>query len=394
MASDMRGRCAPGRALTQRAWVDCENECAESERIAPADTRKLRNPRDKCTIEGVKPWHPPNMTYVPFTKTLELMRLAGMAAARVEGVCLHDIQTAFGVNHRSAQRMARALEAVFPAVSIRTDEKRRRWWSLSGDERLLRLQGIRDDELAALEMGIRRATREGATTEARALSALRDRLAVVHPPAEVRRAEADAEATLQARGHACRPGPHTTYCPEVLEVIDATLKGPFRLEMTYLGDRDGAPRMRRVEPYGVLFGLRCYLVCREPGVDDRIRHFRLDRIVKPRRLKETFLRDPDFCLTQHAARSFGSYHSVAEFGPVIWRFDRRAAPVARDYVFHPSQVMQDDPEGGLIVTFEAGGWLEMAWHLYAWGDTVEVIAPDALRALVANHRHPDFPALP
>lgn len=334
------------------------------------------------------------MTYVPFTKAIELMRLADMAAARAEGVSLQDIEASFGVNHRSAQRMARALETVFTTVSVRVDEHRRKWWSLSGDERLLRLQGIRDDELSALEMGIRRALREGAATEARALEVLRDRLVAAHPACEVRRAEADAEALLQARGHACRPGPRAAYDPETLEVIDATLKGPFRLEITYRGDRDLEPRTRIVEPYGVLFGLRCYLVCREPDVDERFRHFRLDRILTARRMNETFLRDPEFDLERHAARSFGSFHSDSEFGTVIWRFDSRAAPVAREYVFHPNQVMEEDTEGGLIVTFDACGWLEMAWHLYTWGDTVEVIAPDELRALVENHQRGDFPALP
>jgi predicted DNA-binding transcriptional regulator YafY len=334
------------------------------------------------------------MTYVPFTKTIALMRLADMAAARAEGVSLQDIEASFGVNHRSAQRMARALEMVFTTVSVRVDEKRRKWWSLAGDERLLRLQGIRDDELSALEMGIRRASREGAATEVRALEALRNRLLAANPCCEVRRAEADAEALLQGRGHACRPGPRAAYGLAILEEIDATLKGPFRLEITYRGDRDLKPRMRLVEPYGILYGPRCYLVCREPDVDDRVRHIRLDRILKARRMKQTFRRDQEFDLERYAARSFGSFHSGSEFGTVIWRFDSRAAPVAREYVFHPDQVMTDDGDGGIIVTFDACGWLEMAWHLYAWGDTVEVIAPEELRALVAGHRRSDFPSLP
>ena len=133
-----------------------------------------------------------------------------MAAAREDGVSLTDIKQTFGVTHRSAQRMTQALAQAFPSVAVtggkRGEPKR---WSLAGDERLLLLKGIQDDELAALDMSIRRAEREGAATEARALAALRDRLVILHSASEVRRAEADAEATLQARGHACRPGPRT-----------------------------------------------------------------------------------------------------------------------------------------------------------------------------------------
>jgi len=335
------------------------------------------------------------MKYVPFSKSQELLRLADMAAAREQGVSLDEIRQTFGVSHRSAQRMTQALTRAFPGVVVsggRKGEIKR--WSLSGDERLLHLKGIRDDELAALEMSIRRAEREGATTEARALAALRDRLVILHPAGEVRRAEADAEATLQARGHACRPGPSTAYDPAILEVIDLALKGPFKLEITYLGEQSNGDQKRVVEPYGVLFGIRCYLACRDPAADERIRHFRLDRILKARRLNESFRRDPDFDLGRHAARAFESFHSETEFTTVVWRFNSRAAPVARDYVFHPDQVMRDDGDGGLIVSFEAAGWLEMAWHLYKWGDTVEVIAPDQLRLMVADHRRSDFPSLP
>jgi predicted DNA-binding transcriptional regulator YafY len=335
------------------------------------------------------------MKYVPFTKTHELLRLADMAAAREGGVSLDEIKQTFGVTHRSAQRMAQALAKAFPSVVVSGGKKGEpKRWSLAGDERLLHLKGIRDDELSALDMSIRRADREGATTEARALAALRDRLVILHPASEVRRAEADAEATLQARGHACRPGPSTAYDPAILEIIDLALKGPFRLEITYLTESDDGPRVRTVEPYGVLFGIRCYLACRDPAADERIRHFRLDRILKARRLNDIFQRKPEFDLEEHAARAFESFHSETEFGTVIWRFNSKAAAVARDYVFHPNQIMQDDDDGGLIVSFEAAGWLEMAWHLYKWGDTVEVIAPDQLRLLVANHRRTDFPSLP
>ena len=44
--------------------------------------------------------------------------------------------------------------------------------------------------------------------------------------------------------------------------------------------------------------------------------------------------------------------------------------------------------------FEASGWLEMAWHLYQWGDSVEVLAPEDLRAMVEGHRRNDFEGLP
>ena len=71
-----------------------------------------------------------------------------------------------------------------------------------------------------------------------------------------------------------------------------------------------------------------------------------------------------------------------------------AAPTAREFVFHPGQRLEEAADGSLVVRFEASGWLEMAWHLYQWGDAVEVLAPEGLRALVDGHRRGDFEALP
>lgn len=326
-------------------------------------------------------------------KAIDIMRLAEVAAAQADGISLVQITETFGVNLRTAQRMSKALEAAFPMVEIRIDKDRRKWWKLN-EQKLLHGQGIRDSELSALEMGIRRAERDGAATEVSALTSLRDRLLATMPSSHARRAEADAEAVLEARGHACRPGPRAKYDPLILGAIETALKGPFTMQIDYAGAQDASPRRRQIEPYGVLFGMRGYLIAREIGNGSSFRHFRLDRIRKAQLMPSSFKRDPDFDLRAHAARAFGSFHSEAEFAPVEWRFSPAAAPVARDFLFHPDQEVTTEADGSLTVRFTAGGWLEMAWHLYKWGDAVEVISPPELRAMVEAHRRPDFPALP
>jgi len=103
---------------------------------------------------------------------------------------------------------------------------------------------------------------------------------------------------------------------------------------------------------------------------------------------------PGFSLEDYAAQSFGVYQDPAQYDEVIWRFAPHAAARAAEFCFHPKQIVEVHEDGGLIVRFHAAGWLEMAWHLYQWGDAVEVIAPLGLRKLVENHRRSDFGALP
>ena len=62
---------------------------------------------------------------------------------------------------------------------------------------------------------------------------------------------------------------------------------------------------------------------------------------------QIFERDPDFDVENYSAQSFGSFFSEAECGVVRWRFAPGAASVARDFVFHPSQVLTDLLDGGL-----------------------------------------------
>lgn len=329
-----------------------------------------------------------------FAKAADLLRLAEMATARYAGVSLTDVEDEFGVDRRTAQRMTRALEDLFHGCTTGTDDSRRKFWKLNAaDQRLMLAQGLRDSELSALELAIRRAERDGVSHEVRALSGLRDRLLAAMPGSLARRAEADAEAVLEAYGFASRPGPAVRGSAQLLGTIAAALKGPHVLTVTYDGGRDPS-RERRLEPHGLLIGTRRYLVAREAGTAGRMQHFRLDRITAARIEAQSFARDPGFDLATHAARAFGSFHDDREYGEVIWRFAPEVAAAARDFRFHPLQEVTEGADGSLTVRFHAAGHLEMAWHLYQWGDKVEVLAPEVLRRLVDSHRRTDFPALP
>lgn len=330
-----------------------------------------------------------------FQKAADLLRLAEMASSRYSGVGLQEIADEFACDHRTAQRMTRALEDCFPNVETLVDEARRKFWRLKGgDVQLMKAQGIRDSELAAIEIAIRRASHDGATNEVAALKSLRDRLKAAMPRPHARRAEADAEAVLEAYGFASRPGPRVRADPLVLSTIAEALKGPLLVSITYAGGSGEAGRTRLLEPYGLLLGARRYLVAREQGGRGQIQHFRLDRITSARLEAQSFRRDPDFSLDDHAASAFGSFHDAEEFAETIWRFSAAAAPVAREFTFHPRQELTENDDGSLTVRFAASGHLEMAWHLYAWGDQVEVLAPERLRGMVMAHRRGDFPALP
>lgn len=322
-----------------------------------------------------------------YSKATDLLRLADFAAARHRGVTLQEIEREFQVTRRTAQRMTSALEQVFPfSVETLVDPNRTKRWTLR-EAPLARLRLHGDDELEALDYSIERLSENGDFRHRNALAALRDRLMAALPAREARRLEADSEWMLEAYGVAARPGPATHISREISETISDAIRGPYLLRFSY---RDTA---RFVEPHGVLLGARRYLVARSPG-EQKLKHFRLDLITSAEVIKEFFERDPDFDLNDHAAHAFGSYQSAEEYGPVHWRFSPDAAERAAEWHFHPAQQTEHQEDGSLDVRFLASGWLEMAWHLYQWGDNVEVLEPPQLAKLVEGFQRGDFNALP
>ena len=325
---------------------------------------------------------------IAFSKAIELLRLADLATSRYRGVTLDDVVEAFAVSHRTAQRMVQALAAAFPhAVEVTEDPDRRRRWAMR-ETPLARLRLGGAEELEALEMAAARLRSDGDTLQAVHLESLRDRLLAALPSPDARRAEADAEAMLEAHGAATRPGPMVAIDVATAEVVARALRGPFHLRFRYGGE------LRLVEPYGVLLGARRYLVARQPAKGRELRHFRLDRIEDAEATEEWFARDANFSLADHAARAFGSFQDDSQHAEVVWRFAPRAADRAAEWRFHPRQTARRLEDGSLEVRFTAGGWLEMAWHLYRWGDSVEVLAPEALRRMVDGWQREDFDALP
>ncbi len=134
-----------------------------------------------------------------------------------------------------------------------------------------------------------------------------------------------------------------------------------------------------LHPYGFLTGSRAYLVgfispSQGPGVPplrdrqhraaapDR-RELRARRDLRPLSLRGPLLR-----------RVLDK-----KVFDVLWRFSPAVAADARSFRFHPQQQVNTGNDGRVTVAFRASGLTEMAWHLFTWGEHVEILAPEALK---------------
>ncbi len=201
------------------------------------------------------------------------------------------------------------------------------------------------------------------------------------------RIEPDLEALTEAEGLAMRPGPKPKINADIVAALRQAIITRRKVKLHYLYRGSGKRGYQIVHPYGFLYGNRHYLVAWSEI--DRARDFRnfaLSNIERVEVLDSSFTRKRTFSLREYAQRSFGVFQE--EPVDVEWKFTPKVAADAREFLFHPTQVMEEQPDGSLIVRFRAGGLQEMAWHLFTWGREVEVIRPKRLSLILQRQLQP------
>jgi len=324
-----------------------------------------------------------------YNRAERLIQLAlDMQAAR-GGLTINDIMDRFDVSRRTAIRMRDAVIRAFPqADEVPSNDRTKRWRLAYGSAQAL--AGITADDLATLEAAVQAFENMNLKSHSENLRTLSAKVRGLLKDQEVLQIDPDLEALLEAEGLAHRPGPHPLIPAAVFTTLREAIKSCRQVSFEYASRTGGTQKRRTVCPLGFLYGHRHYLVAREDGAAG-VRSFSLPAMSSVKMERDSFERPADFDLKTFVARCFGVFDEPPL--DVTWKFDAEAAPFARQFVFHHTQHLEDQEDGGLIVRFHAGGQLEMAWHLLSWGRHVEVISPTSLKKMLPS-KLPEWPALP
>ncbi len=317
-----------------------------------------------------------------YARVTDLIRLSLQMQGTAEGVSLTDIMTKFEVSRRTAERMRDALLDALPQIETLGEPGGEKRWRLP-PRCLGSITQPTLDEIAALHRACDLAAREGDSATADELSTLATRLQAALPAPARTRLEPDIAALLEADGVALRPGPREVTAPDILQTLRQAIMAGVWVNVDHRARASGKlSRDVWLGPLAMLMGEgRQYLVSWSDYQQD-VRLFALAGFERIELGDESFERPEGFDLQAYLAQSFGVFQEEPQ--EVVWRFTPEAAPEARRFRFHPSQVLKDAPDGSLIVRFHAGGMLEMCWHLFRWGDQVEVLEPEALRGMYAG----------
>lgn len=311
----------------------------------------------------------------------ELLRMVLDLQASASGLTMAELRDRLdGAGRRKVERMLRAVERLFPQLEeVWTDERTKRWRLPGGAAHAL--VAIGSDDLAALANAASLLRRENLEDQAARLDDLRAKLQALLDREASRRIEPDLEALTEAEGLAMRPGPRPRIDPKVVGDLRHAIKAGVKVRLHYRSRGTGKLSRQLVAPYGFLYGSRHYLVAYSLNRAVRdYRNFALPNIERAELTDWPFTRDSGFVLRDYAERSFGVFQEKPF--DVAWRFSPAAAPDARIFSFHPTQTMEEQDDGSLVVRFRAGGALEMCWHLMTWGGEVEVLEPRRLGCML------------
>jgi predicted DNA-binding transcriptional regulator YafY len=321
-----------------------------------------------------------------------LLNLARTLASSAEGLTLDEMAQEMGENRRTIERMRDALSYVFPQLEEVQDGATKRFRIPGGLDGFI--NAPTKEELLELNKAIEGLRRRDANASADTLQTLEKKIRSAMKRRALNKLAPDLEVLLRAEMIAVPAGPRAVEDPAVLLAIrDALLQMKVLQFVYHGGSRPGATR--EVVPFGILFGRCNYLIAADFGTV-KPKPWRLDKVEGITILDKTTTRPADFNLVQFATGSFGFFQGEQE--DVILRVLPHGMDEFKNWRFHPNQRVERLADGSALVRFRASGLLELAWHLFCWGNQIEILAPVSLRERmttelrVALSRHEEPPS--
>jgi len=187
-----------------------------------------------------------------------------------------------------------------------------------------------------------------------------------------------------ASHYSVRSGASAKTAPETLLALQRAIQDRRPVEMVYFTARRGEETQRVVHPYH-LFNMRgeWYLIAYDL-LRHGIRQFALPRIRTWRViLDERFEVAPNFSPDHYFGQSFQSGHGE-EIVEVTVLFDAYQARYIRERIWHTSQQIEEQPDGGLILHFTTGAIEEVQRWIMGYGSHAYVLAPASLAQSITS----------
>lgn len=186
---------------------------------------------------------------------------------------------------------------------------------------------------------------------------------------------------IAASAHALAERPANPEQAKIFEAITQSWLQARKIRLMYQSLTEDHPVERLFSPYVIEpsgLGYSIYII----GFDDLrqgLRTLKLDRISSATVTDELFDLPADFDPTRLLASAWGIIWNQEGQVEVRLRFNARASRRLRESVWHPSQRLEDLPDGSCLFTVYIGSLTEIRPWIRQWGADVEALSPPSLR---------------
>lgn len=300
-----------------------------------------------------------------YSRVSDILDLAIFMSSKLQGVTIKDIEERYNVSRRTAERMRDSLTCIFPSVDeIETDDTQKHWGFINYS--ISQFVTFTPKEIANIEQCQRRTTNKEMKEE---LGKTVEKIKAFNRKHETS-LENNIELYMQTEGYAVRQMPQYKISIEALEVIRDAVQHSKVVTGIY------HDKKRTIEPLGMIYGEKIYLVAREKAKGDGIYNYLLHKFQDLKLTDKNFDKG-DFDLQAYTNLSFGVYHG--EVLDVKLSFTPELADEASKFNFHPTQKGKFEKDGSYTLTFKASGSKEIIWHVFKWGVGCKIIAPKSLQ---------------
>lgn len=300
-----------------------------------------------------------------YPKLGKILNLIIKMQSRYAGITLKDIQEELEVSRRSAERLRDVLIWELPQIEELDIGGREKHWGFARSASLKEIISFSKDEIAELE-GVKNNLQIDSKKDV--LESVIEKLKALSRKNSTQSEDA-IEILLKTEGSAVTQKPSYKLDISLLDEIRQAIKNNRRIKCKYKG------KEKILSPYGIVYGATVYLVGIE-GDWENPYVYRMHRMTDIELTDEIFDKG-DFDIKEFANRSFGVYQN--EIIRVELLFSEAVAEDVLNFNFHPTQRIKQNEDGTVTVKFKASGEYEILWHLFRWGENVQIISPKSLK---------------
>lgn len=303
-----------------------------------------------------------------YSRTSDILDLLVLMQSRVQGVTLQEIQQQFTVSRRTAERMRDSIMLIIPQVEeLPSNSREKRWGFQRGF--MNEIINFTPEEIANLEKMKEFQEENGFEDKHKVIDNTLTKIKALSRK-NLSKIEDNIEILLQTEGFAVKQTPKYKFDLQMLSTIREAMTKGVKFSAKYNG------RDAKISPYGLIYGEKVYLIAVEEEKGSAPFNYLLHKFSDVKLTGETFDKG-DFDLEAFAKQSFGVFQG--ECYDVKLLFNQAVAEDVKNYHFHPTQKIKENEDGTVSVKFKACGSYEILWHLFKWGDSVQILSPKSLK---------------